>query len=133
MPDLFKEGKPSVDAIPAAPKERDPILPPLKRESKTPDRTAEISIPLPEEDERFTEYTTDELFAALLRRIKREKARIMLQAGYQQFQEIARRVTPAYAVDVALHQLREISSGQVRAAYSLEHETGNPLEEGPPI
>lgn len=132
MPDLFKEEKPSMDSIPAAKAERDPILPPLKKDPKTSSRTAEISIPLPEEDERFKDFTTDELFAALLRRINREKARLMLQAGYQQFQEIARRVTPAYAIDRALHILREISSGQVRASYSIENETGNPLEEGPP-
>lgn len=130
---IFKESAPTLDAVPAKPKTEekkvDPILPVIGKAAIK--RTETIEIPLPEEDPRFEEYSTDELFGALLRRIKKEKARIMLQAGYAQFQEIARRTTPAYAVDQALHILREIASGQVRTAYILEHEQDDPMDHLP--
>lgn len=138
---IFKGSKPKVDSVPPLAKSndpparvetKDPILPVInvgRNKNNTPEH---IDIPLPEEDERFEEYTTDELFAALLRRIQREKAKVMLQAGYNQFQEIARRTTPAYATEQALNILREIADGQVRTAYVLENEKGNPSLEGPP-
>ena len=105
--------------------------PKLKKPEPKPatfsDEVADLSeYPIPTEDEMFADASTDDLFAALMLRIQREKAKIMLSRAYAQFQGIAKRASHQYAINVALEALAQVADGQVKAAYSLENQESDP-------
>ena len=109
----------------------DPFKTKLEVPQKVETKKQEVDMsrfPIPEDDEMFKDATTDELFGALILRIKKEKAKAMLSKAYDQFNEIAKRVTPNFAMSVALEALQEIGDGQVVAAHALENQKSSAVD-----
>jgi ribosomal protein S7 len=109
----------------------DPFKTKLEVPKKTESTRPEIDLsrfPIPEEDDKFKDATTDELFGALILRIKKEKAKAMLSKAYDQFDEIAKRTNANFAMSVAIEALQEIGDGQVVAAHAIENQDSSPVD-----
>ena len=105
---------------------KNPFEETLKKPESKEEGKIDLSIfPIPEDNAKFKDVSTDEIFSILMNRIKKDKAKAILANAYTQFKEISIRVNPNFAVSVAVKALQELGDGGVKAAHAIENQDGS--------